>query len=298
MEKESFLTYLSDNAKSPTTIKTYNTILSHYYDWIEKSGTTVVQAKAITIHEYLNHMRNIEKKSQATINKHLACLKSFYKYLYEEGKIKDIPTKRVELEKINPLEKTESLWLTPYEQEQFIAYVKINNNDFLRIRDLAIIDLMLRAGLRVSEVTTIQRSFVQKTAMNDYLVGFIGKGGRYETVTLVKEHAKNFKDWLEIREELTKPYHIESPYLFVSQRSGQLKRDGINTMLEKYAKLAKMNNINPHRFRHSFCKNLARAGHPPEVIRRLARHRRIETTMIYIDASYEEQIEALRSTKK
>ncbi|MCK9858326.1 site-specific integrase [Paenibacillus sp. ATY16] len=65
-------------------------------------------------------------------------------------------------------------------------------------------------------------------------------------------------------------------------------------MLDKYAALANMENITPHRFRHSFCKNLANSGAPIEIVRRLARHENIQTTAIYIDPSHQEQINALR----
>ena len=65
-------------------------------------------------------------------------------------------------------------------------------------------------------------------------------------------------------------------------------------MLIKYACLANMKYITPHRFRHSFCKNLANAGTPIEIIRRLARHESIQTTAIYIESSKEEQIAALK----
>jgi site-specific recombinase XerD len=47
----------------------------------------------------------------------------------------------------------------------------------------------------------------------------------------------------------------------VSERSGKLTARGIQVMLDKYTKLANMENITPHRFRHSFCKNLANAGY-------------------------------------
>lgn len=64
-------------------------------------------------------------------------------------------------------------------------------------------------------------------------------------------------------------------------------------MLDKYAELANMDNITPHRFRHSFCKNLANAGVSIETVRRLARHESIQTTAIYIDPSHQEQLNAL-----
>nr|WP_255357526.1 site-specific integrase [Anoxybacillus sp. P3H1B] len=73
------------------------------------------------------------------------------------------------------------------------------------------------------------------------------------------------------------------------ERSMFLTERAIHKMLTKYADLANMENIPPHRFRHSFCKSLANAGTPIEIIRRLARHESIQTTAIY-----EEQVQALR----
>ncbi|WP_096466714.1 tyrosine-type recombinase/integrase [Aneurinibacillus soli] len=56
-----------------------------------------------------------------------------------------------------------------------------------------------------------------------------------------------------------------------------------------------MENITPHRFHHSFCKNLANAGVSLEVICKLARHESIETTKIYVDPSHAEMVQALRN---
>jgi site-specific recombinase XerD len=88
---------------------------------------------------------------------------------------------------------------------------------------------------------------------------------------------------------------MESPYLFVSQRSGQMSVRGIQLMLNKNAGLARMENITPHRLRHSFCKNLACSGTPIQIISKLARHESIETTRIYVDSSAAEMIHALKN---
>ncbi|ENH96018.1 integrase [Gracilibacillus halophilus YIM-C55.5] len=65
-------------------------------------------------------------------------------------------------------------------------------------------------------------------------------------------------------------------------------------MLTKYGKLDSMTNITPHHFRYSFCRNLANAGTAIAVIKRLARHESVESMMIYVDSSYEEQLKALK----
>jgi site-specific recombinase XerD len=100
---------------------------------------------------------------------------------------------------------------------------------------------------------------------------------------------------LKYRQSLTDEKYEESPYLFVSERTGQMGARGIQVMLNKYAQLAHMDNVTPHRFRHSFCKNLANAGTPIEVICKLARHESIETTRIYVDSSQEEMLKALKN---
>lgn len=112
-------------------------------------------------------------------------------------------------------------------------------------------------------------------------------------VTMLQKHSKNLRNWLKFRQTLTNDRYYDSTYVFVSERAGKLTARGIQLMLEKYARLANMESITPHRWRHSFCKNLANAGVRIETIRRLARHESIQTTAIYVDPSQKEQLEAL-----
>ncbi|WP_243290292.1 tyrosine-type recombinase/integrase [Bacillus sp. FJAT-47783] len=88
---------------------------------------------------------------------------------------------------------------------------------------------------------------------------------------------------IDVDDLLTPAEHLE--------KLSNLTERGIQKMLTKYAKLANMENVTSHRFRHRFCKNLVNATTP---IRKFARHESIQTTAIYIDSSQEEQVEALR----
>ncbi|MCI1593575.1 MULTISPECIES: tyrosine-type recombinase/integrase [Bacillaceae] len=102
------------------------------------------------------------------------------------------------------------------------------------------------------------------------------KGNKFATILLVQKHARNLRKWLKYRKNLEMYIHKESTRLFVSERSPFLSELGIQKMLTKYARLANMENNTPHRFRHSFCKNLANAGTPIETIRKFARHERFK----------------------
>lgn len=79
------------------------------------------------------------------------------------------------------------------------------------------------------------------------------KHGKYATVVLVSKYSKNLRQWLKYTQALTGEKYADSPYLFVTERTGQFGSRGKQVMLDKYAKLANIDNITPHRFLHSFC---------------------------------------------
>ncbi|TMN21866.1 tyrosine-type recombinase/integrase [Lentibacillus cibarius] len=295
---EGFLNFLFEDAKSDQTITAYRTSLNQFVEWLDKSENdiTINQIKPIDIKEYLNYLRHQRNRSQATINKYTAALKSFFKYLEDQGTVQANPASRIKIQRINRTDhiyNNKEKWLTKEEQERFISYLDLEQSEFKRLRNLAVVDLMLYCGLRVHEVSALKvHDLVLKGG--DIQIFVLGKGSKFAGLTLVKKHSRNVRKWLKYRQTLTKPIHINSTYLFVSERTGVFTDRGIQKMLTKYGKLASMENITPHRFRHSFCKNLANDGTPIEVIKRLARHESVETTMIYVDSSYEEQMEALQ----
>ncbi|UOF89060.1 tyrosine-type recombinase/integrase [Fodinisporobacter ferrooxydans] len=292
---EKFLNWLHTEGKDEKTIQAYKTTVSQFLEWY--SGTMghqhLTEVKPIDVKEYINHMKHVLNRKQATINKSTASLKTFFAFLADNGTITDNPMTRIKLQRIPTVQTDSSTkWLTRTEQERFISYVELEKNEFKRLRNLTIIDLMLYAGLRVAEVEELKLDDI-KVNGNVEITIREGKKDKYAIVTLHNKHSKNVRNWLKYRETLTNPIHTDSPFVFVSERSEKLGSRGIQVMLDKYAKLANMENITPHRFRHSFCKNLANAGTPIEVIRRLARHESIQTTAIYVDPSYKEQLDAL-----
>jgi site-specific recombinase XerD len=297
---KSFLKWLHDEGKDEKTIKAYRSTIKQFLKWYEetKGHTDLSQVKAVTIKEFISYMQNTLNRKQATINKSIASLKTFFTYLIDNEIIKDNPMTRIKIQKVQATEtvgeKDVSKWLTKEEQEKFISYVELEKNEFKRLRNLAIIDLMLYAGLRVAEVEALRIDDLCIVNGDVRITIREGKKGKYATVTLIEKYSKNLKKWLKYRQSLEKDIYKESPYLFVSERSGKMGARAIQIMLNKYAKLAHMKNITPHRFRHSFCKNLANAGVPIEIISKLARHESIETTKIYIDSSHAEMLEALK----
>ncbi|KRE94905.1 integrase [Paenibacillus sp. Soil766] len=296
---KNFLIWLKNEGKDEKTISAYKTTVGQFLEWV--SGTydekPLSEIKPIEIKEYIGYMKHTLNRKQATVNKATASLKTYFVYLANNGEISDNPMTRIKIQKVQSSEQIGetgvSKWMTKEEQDRFISYLDLEKNEFKRLRNLAIIDVMLYSGLRVAEVEELK---VDDVKVNGDVTLTIreGKKGKYSTVTLVSKHNRNLRNWLKQRQALTDDRYVQSPYLFVSERTGQLTSRGIQVMLDKYAKLARMDNVTPHRLRHSFCKNLANSGASIEIIRRLARHENIQTTAIYIDPSHQEQINALR----
>ena len=293
----SFVYYLYEEAKDQKTISSYRTTVTNFLKWAEeRDGDYIIEeTRPIDIKEYTSYLKHQCKRKPATINKYIAALKVFFAFLFDKGFIKDNPMTRIKIEKLeHAIGINQTKWLTKEEQDRFISYVQLETNEFKRLRNLAIIDLMLYTGLRVNEVASLEIDDIQPKDSDIQVIVREGKGNKYAAVMLVQKHARNLRKWLKYRRSLEKKIYKESTQLFVSERSPYLTERGIQKMLTKYAQLANMENITPHRFRHSFCKNLAIAGTPIEIIRRLARHESIQTTAIYVDSSQEEQIEALK----
>jgi site-specific recombinase XerD len=294
-----FLQWLNDEGKDQKTIIAYKTTVNQFLEWLINTDghKNLNQVKPIDVKEYVGFMKHTLDRKQATVNKTIASLKTFFSYLLEQGQVKDNPMTRIKIQKVELSNrvggKDVSKWLTKEEQDRYISYVELERNEFKRLRNLAIIDVMLYSGLRVAEVEGLKIDDVKVNGDISITIRE-GKHGKYASVTLINKYGKNLRNWLKMRLALTEDKYTESPYLFVSERSGRLTARGIQVMLDKYAKLANMSDIFPHRFRHSFCKNLANSGTSIEVIRRLARHESIQTTAIYIDPSYNEQLLALK----
>ncbi|GAB6181782.1 tyrosine recombinase XerC [Desulfotomaculum defluvii] len=277
-----FLSWLHNEGKDSKTIQAYRTSVGQFLTWYEGSTghRRIEESKPIDIKEFLSYLKHTLNRSQATINKGIAALKTFFSFLAGQGIVRDNPMTRIKIQKVQQTDKLKGTTkcLTKEEQSRFISYVELEKNEFKRLRNLAVIDLKLEDMKVNGNIDITIRE---------------GKHGKYAVQTMLGKYSRNLRAWLKYRLSLTKDIYSDSPYVFISERSGQFSVRGIQLMLNKYAELANMGFITPHRFRHSFNKNLANAGVGIETIRRLALHESIHTTAIYIDPSQKEQLEAL-----
>lgn len=284
--------HLQESAKDPKTTNSYIHVVTDFSQWLDGTDA-LTMAKPHDIRNYITYLRHNRRLAPSTVNKYIASLKSFYHFLSHQGVIADNPMDQIKRVSFSNVSINNNKWLSPIEQEKLLNYAALEQNEWLRTRNLAVIDLMLFAGLRVQEVADLRIQDITTKRKNLNILILDGKHGKYAEVTLIAKYARNLKNWLRLRNQSEKPSHVDSVSLFVSERTGTLTTRAIQKFIAKYGELAGIEGITPHRLRHSFCKNLARQDTPIEIIRKLARHEKIETTAIYIDPSSEELVDAL-----
>lgn len=149
------------------------------------------------------------------------------------------------------------------------------------IRDRAIIELLFCSGLRLEEVTNLNRDIDldKKEAV------VIGKGRRVRTIYISDRANYWIKLYLNTR-------HDDYPSLFIYARcrndwteinQGRIGKRSIQDMIKKYVKLAGLNSdISTHTFRHSFATHLLKSGADIRAVQLLLGHADLKSTSIYL----------------
>lgn len=162
------------------------------------------------------------------------------------------------------------------------------------IRDRAIIQILSRTGVRVSELSNLKKDDLnlKSTELAITLEITNGKGGKDRTVCIDQETVQLLNKMIYKRTRKGKKDKTE--YLFTARTGSQLKVRDIERIVKKYAirtdeRLSKeerktdyKNKLTPHTLRHSFAIHLLNeAGRPINEVQALLGHENIATTNIY-----------------
>jgi site-specific recombinase XerD len=128
--------------------------------------------------------------------------------------------------------------------------------DFTARRDTAIIRLLLDAGIRRAELAGLAVADLDQTVQ---LVTVLGKGGHTRDVPYGAKTAEAVDDYMRVRARHPERRRPEL-WLAAGQRTGPLGYDGIRLMIERRARIAGVDDVYPHRFRHTAADAFLAAG--------------------------------------
>ncbi len=210
----------------------------------------------------------------STINRRLAAVISLYGFLSAEDNQLVCPV----IHHRHHLREPQRL-PRPMQEEDLRRFFGVITD----IRDRAMFLLMLRCGLRISEVASLQLIDLYLDEPYPRLVTR-GKGSRERAVYLSPQAERALRDYLAIRPRAT------NDFVFLSYQLKGLSTTAIHLRLMRYRKQSTVT-ITCHRLRHSFANDLVNADVPVTSIQKLMGHRWIETTQNYVMAN-DHQVQA------
>lgn len=292
---ERFAAWLREEDKGEKTIRTYLSVLRQFVVWFEQSEGESFDPKSVSalhIQDYRSYMGNTLEQKPSTINKAIATLKTFFAWANETNVVSSNPALKVKMKRVQKSQTPK--WLSYTEQNRLMVVLETEKNEFKAARDKAVVNTILKAGLRAEEIRKLKLSHLD--IRQGTITVYNGKGGKFRVVPMHDDLRKYLRSWLKYRNDSEKSFHNDSPYVFVTERSGQMTERALNHMLDVYLercgllersvegmKLEGQHSM--HSLRHTFCKDLADKGVPIEQIKELAGHDSIQTTAIYVQAS-------------
>lgn len=269
-----FLEYLEiEKNVSKLTIRNYRHYLHRFLGFLKPQipHPTASDITSEIVRKYRLYLSRFSDKHDLTLkrvtqNYHLIALRSFLKYLARK-EVKALAPETIELGK------AESHSIKFLEREQI--ELLLNTPD--TVRDKAILEVLFSTGLRVSELTKLNRDQIN---FNRKEFGIIGKGRRARVVFLSDSAALWLKKYLDERNDSDKALFIR--YSGKKSETLRLTPRSIQRLVEKYVKKARLPvKITPHGLRHSFATDLLTGGADLRAIQELLGHKNVSTTQIY-----------------
>ncbi len=268
--------------RSPTTLANYSLVLRQFLDWGQlEIPREITQEKVREYRIYLNRRSakqgDLLKKNTQTY--HAVVIRTFLKYLAKND-CDSVPPEKIEVGKI-PDRQVDFL-----EIDEVVRLLDATKGSTLRsFRDQAIIELLFSAGLRVSELTGLNRDHIN-LSKEDFSVR--GKGSKLRIVFLSSEARDALKQYLDKRTDVDPALFIALPKKgLVNTRNAKretlrLTPRSIQRLIKYYTKKAGITkDVHPHTLRHSFATDLLINGADIRSVQAMLGHASITTTQVY-----------------
>jgi len=277
---DEYLNYLLvEKGLAENTLVSYSRDLMRDLDFLGIRGkTTVSEEDTPLILKYLISLRRAGLGSRSRA-RHLVTLRGFYRYLAKEGILAKDPVRLIDLPR-SGLKLPDVL----SSQEITRLLAATENQKPVGQRNLAMLELLYAAGLRVSELVNLKVTDVNLEAG---FVRVMGKGGKERIVPFGLSARRCIDEYLALARPILLKNHT-SNYMFVARAGRPMTRQGFWKMLKACAGRAGLTKkVTPHSLRHSFASHLLEGGADLRAVQVMLGHADISTTQIYTHVARE-----------
>ena len=278
-----FLAYLElERGLSRNTLEAYRSDLEQFGAYLDGADVSALEATHTQLTEFISQLSAGDAKAPlapATVQRKVACLRSFYRHLRRDGILERDPT--AELRAPRGGHKLPHV-LARAEVKRLLEQPR--GTAPRALRDCALLELMYACGLRASEAITIE---VGDVDLDEGILRARGKGAKERLVPVGRQAIAAARVYIQ-RGRPALVGDGEERRLFVNSRGTGLTRQGLYKIVQRHAAAAGLaDKMSPHTLRHTFATHLLAGGCDLRSVQEMLGHADIATTQIYTHLSAE-----------
>lgn len=259
-----FTNFLKEKGRASATILAYGNDINQFIDFLNKNNINNLEDIAKeNIEEFKKYLLDNGYTTKSVARK-LNSIKTYFRYLESQKKISLNPSQGVAHPKYV---------LTPPRILTKMEYRSLRDVCRKDVRMYAIVELFLQTGLRISELARLTLDDV----INSKIVIKAFESHEDRIIPLNKPAKISLDGWLKIRPKTS------SKALFVTKTGRPFQVRNIRTAMDRYFKLADIQNATVNDLRHTFIAHQLKAGTPLTLVSKLAGHKRLSTTEKYLE---------------
>ena len=277
--RDEYLSYLSvERGSSRATLRSYADDLEDYLVFLSEHGVgDIAEATHANVEAYAAELKR-RGYAPSSVERHMAAVKGFHKFLVREDYCPTNPADLVPLPKIPDrlpdavtIEQADALLSQPF------------RDGALGLRDRAMLEVLYGCVLRVSELSGLE---VSDVFLNEGLLRVMGKGSRERAVPIGGMAEAALAAYMDAgRPELAAKAKRACPAVFLNARGGRISRQSVHAVVRDAGLAVGIKDLHPHTLRHSFATHMLEGGADLRAIQEILGHSDISTTQIYTHVS-------------
>ncbi|WP_257348723.1 tyrosine-type recombinase/integrase [Pseudalkalibacillus decolorationis] len=269
VELDCFKNFLIENGKREKTIEDYVRHINNFHKWLQSEGSDLEQLTRYDVQQYIKHLQDIGNKA-TTLTPKFSAIVAYARYLGQSHLVENIQRPEIRHTRhISPKSLPRS------DRNRMFRELERSGN----FRSIAIAYFLLYTGLRVSELTAVNRDDVHMSERSGNVVVRDGKGGIARTVPLPSEARYHLRRYLENRED-------DNPALFLSNFKKRISVRAVQRIFEKLG-------FHAHMLRHTYGRELVSSGVDIATVAELMGHNDVNVTRRYAAPSMKDLEQAV-----
>lgn len=263
--RDKFIEHLKSRGRATATILAYGKDVDQLIEFVSsqhKYDPTVITTQ--DIENFKIHLKN-QKYTAKSISRKVNSIKSFFRYLKTQNVVTENPATSVTHPKYE---------IAPPRVLTKLEYRALRDACRDDVRMSAIIEVLLQTGMRIGELAQLQVEDIDLDKKKAYIRAYESRDGR--TIPLNEAAVKSIKEYLEIRPE------SQNRTLFLTKTGNPFLVRNIRTAIDRYFKLAGIEDAKVNDLRHTFIVHQLKSGTPLTYVSKLVGHKRLSTTEKYL----------------